>query len=272
MENPKVRKPAVAGQFYAPLGPALKQQIESLIDKNARKSDAIACMLPHAGYMYSGKVAALTVSQINIKDTVILLGPNHTGLGAAFSIMTEGAWETPLGEVEINSDLAKRILRNSKHLEGDAQAHMREHSLEVELPILQYFKPDLKIVPMIFLSDDTEALKEIGKDIAAALGEPAYKNSMLVASSDMTHYEPQKDAERKDKEAIGAILELNEDKLKDKINELNISMCGKAPVVVMLKAAKILGAKGARLIKYETSGDVTNDRRSVVGYAGIVIQ
>ena len=272
MEEFKIRKPTVAGQFYPSSGSLLKQQIENFIDKKTEKMDVIACMLPHAGYMYSGKVAAETISHINIKDTIVLLGPNHTGFGVPFSIMTEGSWQTPLGEIKIDSDLATKILHNSKYLEDDCLAHIDEHSLEVELPILQYFKTNFKIVPIAFLSDDLEVLKEIGEEIASVLKEPNIKDStMFIASSDMTHYEPQQEAQHKDKEAIEAILELDEDKLMDKIKKLNISMCGYATVTVMLKAAKTLGAKSAKLIKYQTSGDVTGDKSSVVGYAGIII-
>jgi AmmeMemoRadiSam system protein B len=272
MEQSKIRMPVVAGQFYPSSEQGLKKQIEGFIQKNIVKSDALACMLPHAGYMYSGRTAVETVSAINIKDKIILLGPNHTGSGAQFSIMTEGTWKTPLGEIRIDSKLADKILSNSKYLESDFLAHAGEHSLEVELPILQYFKPDFQIVPIAFLSDDLGALKEIGQEIAAAISETDIRNSvLLVASSDMTHYEPQAEACKKDEQAIQAILELDEDKLMQKIRRFNITMCGYAPVIVMLSAAKALGAKSAKLIKYQTSGDVTGDKQSVVGYAGITI-
>lgn len=272
MEKPKIRKPAVAGQFYSSSCQALKNQIEPLIDKNAAKSDIIGCVLPHAGYMYSGKVAAETVSAINIKDKIILLGPNHTGYGPAFSIMSEGTWQTPLGEVNIDSALAKQILNGSNYLEEDTLAHAYEHCLEVELPFLQYFKAHFEIVPIVITSGQNDILKAIGKEIGSAVKESGLKDSiMLLASSDMTHYEPQNQAEKKDKEAIEAILELNEDKLTQRVQRLNISMCGYAPVVVMLNAAKSLGAKSAKLIKYQTSADITGDRSSVVGYAGIII-
>lgn len=267
-----VREPAVAGQFYPSSSQSLKNQIETLVNKNVDKLDIIACILPHAGYMYSGRVAAETVSRINIKDRIILLGPNHTGYGAKFSIMTSGIWQTPLGEVKIDSTLAKQILEHSGYLQDDTQAHTYEHSLEVELPFLQYFKTDFEIVPIVILCDDINVLKQIGKEIANAIKESNLKYSvMLIASSDMTHYEPQLQAQQKDLEAIQAILELNEDNLMDRIKRLNISMCGYAPVIAMLSAAKLLGAKVSKLIKYQTSGDVTGEKDSVVGYAGIVI-
>jgi AmmeMemoRadiSam system protein B len=272
MKELKIRKPAVAGQFYPSSKQELKNQIEALINKNARKRDCVACMLPHAGYMYSGLVAGETVSHINIKDKIILLGPNHTGYGKPFSIMTEGVWQTPLGDVRIDSVLAHKILNKSSYLEDDDLAHVYEHSLEVELPFLQYFKSGFEIVPIAFASDDLQELKEVGKEIASAIQDSDNKgNSMLLASSDMTHYEAEIDAQNKDKQAIDAILDLNEDKLMEKIRKFNISMCGYAPVIVMLKAAKILGAKTAELVKYQTSGDVTGDKTSVVGYAGIAI-
>ena len=273
MESSKIREPVVAGQFYPSSREALKKQIESFIDKKTIKSNAIACVLPHAGYMYSGRVATQTVSSINIKEKIILLGPNHTGEGAQFSIMTEGIWQTPLGQVRIDSALANMLLKASKYLEEDCLAHSFEHSLEVELPILQYFKTDFEIVPIAFLSDDLRILKTIGEEIAKAIEGSGKKNSItIVASSDMTHYESQEDAQRKDKQAIEAILALDEDKLMEKVRRFEISMCGYAPVIVMLKTAKLLGAKSAELIKYETSGDITGDMDSVVGYSGIVIR
>ncbi len=272
MQEHKIRKSAVAGQFYAASPQGLKEQIRALIDKKADKIDVIACMLPHAGYMYSGRVAAATIASINIKDKIILLGPNHTGNGSPYSIMTEGVWQTPLGEVAIDAELAKKLLDDSRYLESDTLAHRDEHSLEVELPILQYFKSSFQIVPIAFLSSDYGVLKDIGSQIGNAVKDSGTKDAiMMVASSDMTHYEPYEEAQAKDRQAIEAILELDEDNLMNRIARLDISMCGYAPVAVMLKAAKVLGAKNAKLIRYETSGDITGDKDSVVGYAGIII-
>lgn len=272
MESPKIRKPAVAGTFYPSSGKAIESQIKSFIKAGADKKEVIACMLPHAGYVYSGRVAAETVSRIKIKNKIILLGPNHTGFGEPFSIMSEGIWQTPLGEIKINSELAKTLLDNSQYLEDDPLAHAYEHCLEVELPILQYFKADFEIVPIIFMSDDIVSLKRVGEEIAEVLKSTDFRDSVLIiASSDMTHYEPQEQAQEKDKQAIDAILHLDEDRLIEKIGELSISMCGYAPVTVMIKIAKRLGAKSADLIKYQTSADATGDKDSVVGYAGITI-
>jgi hypothetical protein len=278
MESSKIRKPTVAGQFYPAATQSLSKQIQGLLGpalsagEEAGEYDALACMLPHAGYIYSGSVAVQTVSRIKIKDKIILLGPNHTGYGAQFSIVKEGAWQTPLGDVSIESRLAGDILKGCKYLEEDNLAHAYEHSLEVELPILQYFSRKFAIVPIAFLPAEAQILEEIGRDIAGVIKRLNLQSSvLLVASSDMTHYEPQVQAEKKDNEAIQAILDLDEKRLFKKIHELEISMCGYVPVTVMLVAAKELGAKKAKLVKYQTSGDVTGDKSSVVGYAGVII-
>ncbi|MFC1674900.1 AmmeMemoRadiSam system protein B [Candidatus Omnitrophota bacterium] len=272
MENSKVRMPVVAGQFYPGTAAELTKQIESFVDKKVKKRDCIGCILPHAGYIYSGAVAAKTLSRVIVKERAVLLGPNHTGCGAPFSIMTSGVWRTPLGEVKIDEELAAGICEKSTRLESDAIAHLEEHALEVELPLLQFFKRELRIVPISFRSQDLDALKQTGRAIGEAIKGCGSKDSIIiVASSDMTHYEPQQEAEKKDKEAIEAVLDLNEDLLMDKVTSLNISMCGIAPVIALLSAAKVLGAERGELIEYRTSGDATGDKSSVVGYAGITI-
>jgi hypothetical protein len=185
--------------------------------------------------------------------------------------MTEGAWQTPLGEVEIDTELAKKILADSEHLEEDEGAHLYEHSIEVQLPFLQYFKPDFKLVPLVFGHPDGAVYKEVGKKIAEAV-KALGREVVILASSDMSHYEPQESVQKKDTQAIGAILRLDEDELLKRVYELNITMCGYAPAVSLIVAAKELGATGAELVKYQTSGDVTGDFSAVVGYAGIIIK
>ncbi len=267
-----IRKPVVSGQFYPSNAKDLNAMISSFADQGARKNDVIGCVLPHAGYVYSGKVAVATISRVNIKDSVVLLGPNHTGLGADFSIMPQGSWQTPLGNVEINSELANSFLSKSSHLKADAAAHLDEHSLEVELPILQYFRRDFRIVPIAIKIGNLSALNEIAQSLAGVINENNLKSSVIfIASSDLTHYEPQESAEKKDALAIEAITALDEQRLELVIKKFDISMCGFAPVAVLLKAAKILGAKTGRLIKYQTSADANKDTSSVVGYAGITI-
>ncbi len=204
----KIRKPAVAGQFYSASASELKTQIESFVDKKTAKADCLACMLPHAGYIYSGIVAAQTLSCVKIPDRVIILGPNHTGYGCEYSIVTGGAWQTPLGSVEVDAELANLLIRNSGLLKEDELAHKTEHSIEVELPLMQYFNPHFKFVPIALMSDDFDSLVRLGKDIAQAIVSSSLKGSVLiVASSDMTHYEPEASAAKKDSLAIKAILD-----------------------------------------------------------------
>ena len=266
-----IREPVVAGQFY-PSSPAqLKEMIAGMVDKKVVREEVIGLVLPHAGYPYSGAVAGVTISRIKFKDTFIILGPSHTGMGKPFSIMTEGVWRTPLGDVEIDSELGKRILALSKYLEEDYNAHRFEHSIEVQLPFVQYFSKDIKLVPIVLSYAAGNAYKEIGRNIAMAVKE-LNREVVIIASSDMTHYEPQASAQRKDSQAIEAILDLDEDKLMKQVDELNISMCGYAPVVSLITAAKELGVEKAELVKYQTSGDTTGDYTSVVGYAGVIIK
>ena len=266
-----IRKPVVAGQFYPASASQIREMMEIFVDKTAEKEEVIGLVSPHAGYIYSGAVTGAVISRIKSKDTFIIMGPNHTGSGKPLSIMTEGVWKTPLGEVEIDSELGKKILATSKHLEEDDKAHRYEHSIEVQLPFLQYFKPDFKLVPIVFGYASSTVYKEIGKEIAEAVKELG-KKVVIIASSDMTHYEPQASAQKKDRQAIEAILNLNEDELLKRVDELNITMCGYAPVVSLIVAAKELGTTGAELVKYQTSGDVTGNYSSVVGYAGIIIK
>ena len=265
-----VRNPVVAGQFYPASPDGLRKMIESMVDDRAEKVEVIGLVSPHAGYIYSGGVAGAVISRIKFKDTVIILGPNHTGRGKAFSIMPKGSWRTPLGEVEIDSEVGKRILASSEYLEEDHLAHQFEHSLEVQVPFLQYFKPDVRIVPIVLAHAGGAIYKKIGKELASAV-KGSKKEVVILASSDMTHYEPHEAAKRKDSQAIEAILNLDEDELLKRVEELDISMCGYAPVVSLISAAKELGAKKAELVKYQTSGDTSGDYRSVVGYAGIII-
>ncbi len=268
----KIRKPAVAGQFYSASASELKTQIESFVDKKTAKADCLACMLPHAGYIYSGIVAAQTLSCVKIPDRVIILGPNHTGYGCEYSIVTGGAWQTPLGSVEVDAELANLLIRNSGLLKEDELAHKTEHSIEVELPLMQYFNPHFKFVPIALMSDDFDSLVRLGKDIAQAIVSSSLKGSVLiVASSDMTHYEPEASAAKKDSLAIKAILDFDAGSLMSNIRKFGITMCGFAPAIVMITAAKELGGKSSKLIKYQTSGTVSGDFESVVGYAGIIL-
>jgi AmmeMemoRadiSam system protein B/AmmeMemoRadiSam system protein A len=266
-----IRNPVVAGQFYPASASQLRAMIETLVDEKAEKEEVIGLLMPHAGYPYSGPVAGATVSRVKFKDTFIIMGPSHTGMGKPLSIMTEGTWKTPLGEVEVDSQLARQILAVSRNLQEDRLAHQHEHAVEVQIPFLQYFKPDIRIVPIVLAYAGATAYKEVGREIARAIKE-LNREAVIIASGDMTHYESQESAERKDYQAIEAMLNLDEDELTRRFEGLNISMCAHGPAVSLISAAKELGATEAELVRYQTSGDTTGDYSAVVGYAGIIIK
>ena len=284
MNGLNLRKPAVAGSFYASDSKSLKRQIEKCFFHKIgpgkipsvnpkRQNNIIGLVSPHAGYMYSGPVAAHGFYEIALDgkpDTIIVLGPNHRGFGEDISIMAEGKWETPLGEIEIDTDIAEKIIKNSKIIRNDEKAHQYEHSIEVQLPFIQYiFGNDVKFVPICMTRQDINTDIDIAQSVCSSV---AGKNILIVASSDFTHYEPQEYAENVDKQAINTILEFNPKKLYDMIYRQNLTMCGPGPITVMLIACKTLGAKKAELVKYATSGDVSGMYDQVVGYASIAIR
>jgi AmmeMemoRadiSam system protein B len=266
-----VRNPYVAGYFYPGTEPELREMIAKFTDKNAPKEEAIGLLVPHAGYQYSGMVTGATVSRIKFKDTFIIMGPTHSGMGRPFSVMASGAWKTPLGEVAVDEELAGKLIGVSRHLEEDYEAHREEHAVEVQLPFLQYFKTDVRIVPIIFAGAPIDTYKEIGRSIAETIKE-LKKEVVIMASGDMTHYEPQDTARDKDMKAVEAMLALDEDELTRRYRGLSISMCAYGPVACLIAAVKELGATGAELVKYQTSGDTTGDYAAVVGYAGVIFK
>ena len=266
-----IRKPAVAGSFYEERRERLLSQIQEFIEEDAPQEEALGAVVPHAGFIYSGKVAGAVYSRMLFPHSFIILGPNHTGLGAGASIMIHGEWEMPLGGVKINSKLAQGILNSSRTLHDDDRGHQREHSIEVQLPFLQYWGKAFDFVPISMYSHELTVCQDVGSAIAAALnGYP--ERVMILASTDMSHYVSQATAESKDKLAIEAILNLDPLGLYETVLKNRISMCGFAPTVAMLVAANKLGATSANLIRYMTSGDVNRDFSQVVGYAGLLIK
>lgn len=265
-----LRKPVVAGQFYPQTKASLKKMIARFIDTCSEKQEVKGIVLPHAGYVYSGNTAGVTLSKVELKKTAIILGTNHTGSGRPFSIMTKGNWMTPLGEVKIDVEIAESILKEGSLLEEDSLAHLQEHSIEVQLPFLQYIRPDIRIVPIIISNSDIKKYQHIAKNIADGF-QKIGRAGIFIASTDFTHYESKDKAEQKDRLAIDAILALDEEKLLRVVEENNISMCGIAPACTFISVCKNLGAKKAGLVKYETSGEVSGDYSSVVGYAGLII-
>lgn len=266
-----IRYPTAAGRFYPESAKSINAMLETLVDKGAEKEEIIGALVPHAGYPYSGGVAGAVISAIKFPETFIIIGPNHSGNGRPFSIMTNGVWRMPAGDVSIDSELAELIMRKSSFLEADSIAHQHEHSIEVQLPFLQYFEEKVKIVPITLSHGTLQAYQEIGRSIAEAVKQLGRK-VVILASGDMTHYEPQDTAERKDNKAIEAILDLDETELVKRVNNYNITMCGAGSTSIMLAAVKNLGASSAKLLRYRTSGDATGDYSSVVGYAGIIIK
>ncbi len=265
------RLAAVAGQFYYGTASRLADQVEEFIDRNAPKEEAIGIVSPHAGLVYSGSVAGAVYSAIRFPKTLLLLGPNHTGLGPGISLMDEGEWEIPTGRFEIDRKLAAKIAVSTDKITRDSQAHIFEHSLEVQLPFVACFSKDVKIVPVAFLGASLEDCREVADAIAGAIKAVDYP-VVIVASSDMSHYLPDKIARQKDRKAIDRVLALDPEGLYETVRTERISMCGFIPATVMLFAAKLLGAGSSRLVKYATSGDVSGDYDSVVGYAGIIVR
>ncbi|KKO20104.1 MAG: hypothetical protein BROFUL_01179 [Candidatus Brocadia fulgida] len=266
-----IRQPAVAGSFYSDNPTQLQSDIEGFVVRDCDKQPVLGVISPHAGYIYSGRVAGNLYSRITIPDTVVILAPNHTGYGAPYSIWPGGQWRTPLGDVTIDEVVVEELTDACSLLEKDRAAHLYEHAAEVQIPFIQYFNPRSEIVVIVLSARSVEDLKNIGKKLSQVL-QKLRPHALVVASSDMTHHESQASANRKDKIAIGEVLAMNEDALYSKVREMNITMCGIYPAVTMLVCSKERGAKRAELVRYETSGDITGDYDHVVGYAGIIVR
>jgi AmmeMemoRadiSam system protein B len=265
-----LRSAVVSGQFYPGQRESLLATLGSLVVADAREKPAIAVMSPHAGYIYSGGVAGKTFSSVPIPDQVVILGPNHHGRGHNAAVYVNGAWETPLGQTTIASGLARRILTECTMTAEDSVAHRFEHSLEVQLPFLQFRAPHVSIVPICISRMPLELLLQLGDGLARAI-QASDSAPLIVASTDMTHYESGKTARKKDFQALEKVLALDPEGLYEIVQGEKISMCGVLPTVVMLRAALVLGASEAELIAYSNSGDVTGDQSEVVGYAGVRI-
>lgn len=262
-----LRQASVAGYFY----PSDKKEIKDFISAYAfegEKTVACAVLVPHAGYIYSGATAVKTLSKVKIPETVILIGPNHTGQGTKASVYPEGAWETPLGTSETDDDVIGKLCSTGFYTR-DTKAHAREHSLEVIVPIIQYFNPNAKIVciTMKFLAYDD--LKTASDSLKYAVGD---KNCLVIISSDFNHFENERITEKKDALAIDSLLKMDENSLYNKILDYNISMCGVIPACIGILYCKSYGAYDAQLIEHTHSGKVSGDNERVVGYAGIIIK
>jgi AmmeMemoRadiSam system protein B len=274
MAAPVLRKPAVAGRFYPAQPEVLSRDLETYLKDSAphraKAEGALGCVAPHAGYMYSGHVAGAVYHKLPPCACYIILCPNHFARGAPLATMSSGAWLTPLGQVPIDHALARALLKACSLLADDPVAHSQEHSLEVQLPFLQHVVKEFSFVPVSVGVGGYPALELLGHCVAS-VARAASKPVMIIASSDMNHYEPDKITRIKDRKAIDKILALDPNGLYDVVHREAISMCGYGPTVAMLTAAKDLGAQRAELVKYATSADVSHDYSSVVGYAGITV-
>jgi AmmeMemoRadiSam system protein B len=266
-----IRHPAVAGRFYPRDPRKLLADLESYLPSTGETIPALGCVVPHAGYIYSGHVAGAVYAQLEIPARCIVLCPNHTGMGTPLSLMIHGAWQTPLGEVPLDKELAQNLLAGFPRLIEDSTAHLSEHAIEVQLPFLQVLRPHVTIVPIAIGTRHYEVLAGLGEAIGNVVSS-ARERILIIASSDMNHYESDPVTRIKDQKAIERMLALDPQGLYEVVISEEISMCGFGPAVAMLTAAKHLGATSAELIKYATSGDVSGDWQTVVGYAGITVR
>ncbi len=266
-----IRRAAVAGSFYGAARERLMAQARDLIGGDHPKVRAIAAVVPHAGHMYSGKVAGTVYARLMLPDVFVIVGPNHTGLGAGAAIMSSGAWETPLGLVPIDGDMATAIMEHSRALQEDHVGHQREHSIEVQLPLLQAFGAPFSFVPICLFSSELAACRDVGLAIARAVAT-SDRAVLIIASTDMSHYVDQARAERMDRAAIDAIVALDAERLHGVVRKERMAMCGFHPTSTVLIAARELGATSVELVSYATSGDVTKDFGRVVSYAGLLIR
>ncbi len=267
------REAAVAGQFYKATPEGLRAQVAQYMEPVAEKVPAKGLIVPHAGLDFSGAVAGAIYSRIAFPKTFVILGPNHSGYGSPASIMAEGSWRTPLGEVEIDGELAASIKERSHLLSEDPQAHLHEHSLEVQLPFMQYFSQEFRIVPITLWRAEWKFCRELGQALAEAVKERAGE-VVFVGSTDMTHiHGSTAEAVRlMDEPAIDRILELDPEGLLRTVRVLRLTMCGPGPTAAVLTACKALGPTEAELVKYMTSADVTGDTSYIVGYAGFLLK
>jgi MEMO1 family protein len=265
-----LRKPAVAGRFYPGAPGELFRDVRTYLGLSQPRVRAVGCVAPHAGYIYSGQVAGAVYARIELPRRFIILCPNHTGMGQPLAIMSAGAWLTPLGEAVIDTPLALALKQELGLLREDAYAHLAEHALEVQLPFLQAQLDSFRFVPVCVGVGTYDVLAQLGEAMAAVIQRQP-DPVLVIASSDMNHYESDQVTRQKDHQAIEQMLARDPRKLYETVQREHISMCGFGPAVAMLTAAAGLGAQHAELVRYATSGDVSGDREAVVGYAGIVV-
>ena len=265
-----LREPAVAGAFYPGTASELEQELRQLVTVSEERHQLLACIAPHAGYVYSGGVAGELFGHLDLPRRVIVLGPNHTGVGARVAVAPHQRWRTPLGEHTVDVELARKLVESFPDASFDENAHWREHSLEVQIPFLLARRPDVEILPICLSHLGLDQCLDLGRALAQLIYDLGEEVG-LVASSDMSHYLEDGRARTLDKMAINAALERDPKSLYQTVHREGITMCGVVPATVVIETANRLGASGAHLVAYATSGDVSGDRSAVVGYAGICV-
>ncbi|MDA4135617.1 MAG: AmmeMemoRadiSam system protein B [Thaumarchaeota archaeon] len=274
-----VRRPAVAGSFYPDDPDQLKKVIDgcyvhplgpgALPPSKEKRSGIMACVCPHAGYEYSGPVAAhsyLWLSALRKPELVVIVAPNHYGLGSGVSTFREGAWETPLGRVPVDSEAAAQIVKLTGLVDYDPESHKREHSLEVQLPFLQQVYGTFKLLPISLSFQDIETAREIGRGLSKML---VGRDAILIASSDLTHYEPAEVAREKDTALLKTVQDLDIEAFYDVLEKKSVTACGFGAIATVMEASRLLGFKKGELLKYANSGDTTGDNGAVVGYPAV---
>jgi AmmeMemoRadiSam system protein B len=265
-----LREPAVAGAFYPGTASSLERELQRLVAVSEERHQLLACVAPHAGYVYSGGVAGALYGHLELPRRIVVLGPNHTGVGATVAVAPHQRWLTPLGEQAVDVELARLLVERLSGGSFDENAHWREHSLEVQIPFLLARRRDVEFVPVCLSHLGLDQCLELGRELAQLIGE-LDEEVGLVASSDMSHYLEDEQARTLDRMAIDAALERDPKSLYQTVHREGITMCGVVPATIAIEAANRLGAADAHLVAYATSGDVSGDRSAVVGYAGICI-
>ena len=266
-----IRRPAVAGVLYPDERGPLEAQVDRWVERGAKPEPAAATLVPHGSYASCGAVIGAVCARISWPETVVLVGPNHTGEGQPYGIAARGAWQTPLGELPVDEELARAILRRAKELKRDAHCHAREHALELLLPFLQRSRKVRRIVPIAIAPADIGPAQRIGEAVAEEIlrrrGEVH-----LVGSVNLTRYEPLEAAQAKDPAALERILALDGSGLAELASERPLSMCGVGAAAAVMAAARRLGASKGRLVRYQTTAETGGEALSVAGFAGIVFQ
>lgn len=268
--NATERAAAVAGAFYPGSRRELEHELVSLIPEATVRHELLACVSPHAGYVYSGGVAGRLFAHLVIPKRVIVLGPNHTGAGARVAVAPHRRWRTPLGDQAVDTELASAVVEAVPMAEFDVRAHRREHSIEVQLPFLRSRRRRVEVLPICLGPLSLDECLDLGHALAMIIHE-LHEPVGIVASSDMSHFEPDDVTRARDRLAIDAVLRRDPRELFETVRREHISMCGVIPATVALAAANDLGAVDAHLVDYATSGEVSGDDSSVVGYAGICV-